>query len=64
MIDGLYQVETSYLCAAFVIENGRVAKCAPILVKRIDYWKTIARRIRPPNESRRRSDDPGSGEEI
>lgn len=45
MTDGLYQVTTRYLCAAFVVENGRVTKCAPILWKRIDYWKTVAVRI-------------------
>lgn len=43
--DGLYRVKTSYLCAAFVIVNGRVTVCAPILRNKIDYWKTIARRI-------------------
>lgn len=45
MIDGLYRVETSYLCAGFVVENGEVTDCAPILKKRIDYWITIAERI-------------------
>lgn len=45
MIDGLYQVTTSYLCAGFVIESGRVVRCAPILRRRLDYWKTRAVRI-------------------
>ncbi len=45
MTDGLYRVTTSYLCAGFVIEKGRVTQCAPILRKKIDYWKTIAIRI-------------------
>lgn len=45
MRDGLYQVTTSYLCAGFVVERGRVAMCAPILKKRLQYWKTIAKRI-------------------
>lgn len=27
MIDGLYRVITSYLCAGFVIENGQVTQC-------------------------------------
>jgi hypothetical protein len=40
--DGLYQVTTSYLCASFVIENGLVTACAPILRKRIKYWKKVA----------------------
>jgi hypothetical protein len=43
--DGLWGVETSYLCAAFVIENGKVTHCAPILRKRLAYWMTIAKRI-------------------
>ncbi len=42
MTDGLYRVTTSYLCAGFVIEKGRVTQCAPILRKKIDYWKTVA----------------------
>ena len=42
MRDGLYRVRTSYLCACFVIENGKVTMCAPILRKKLEYWKTIA----------------------
>lgn len=64
MIDGLYQVETNYLCAAFSVEGGEVVRCAPILRNKLDYWKTIARRIRPPTESQRTSDGQGSDEEI
>ncbi len=45
MDDGLYQVTTSYLCAGFVIENGVVIICAPILRKKFDYFKTIAVKI-------------------
>ena len=45
MSDGLYRVATAYLCAGFVVENGRVTQCAPILRRKIEYWKTIARRI-------------------
>jgi hypothetical protein len=45
MKDGLYQVTTPYLCAGFVIKNGLVFQCAPILWKRIAYWKTVAIRI-------------------
>lgn len=45
MRDGLYQVTTSYLCAGFVIENGRITLCAPILRKRLTYWRTIAQRV-------------------
>jgi len=42
MKDGLYMVTTSYLCAGFVVFNKAVIKCAPILWKKINYWKTIA----------------------
>lgn len=45
MIDGLYQVTTKYLCAGFVVEQGRVTICAPILRPRITYWITVARKI-------------------
>lgn len=45
MIDGLYQVTTSYLCAGFVIEGGRVTACAPILRKKLGYWMTVAVRV-------------------
>ena len=45
MKDGLYQVTTSYLCAGFVIKNGTVVECAPILRKKIDYWKKVAKFI-------------------
>lgn len=42
MKDGLYQVTTPYLCAGFVVRNGRVVYCAPILEKRLSYWMTKA----------------------
>jgi hypothetical protein len=45
LIDGLYRITTSYLCAGFVVENGVVTACAPILRKRLAYWKTIAVRV-------------------
>lgn len=40
--DGLWWVETSYLSAGFVVENGTVVRCAPILRRRLTYWKTVA----------------------
>jgi hypothetical protein len=43
--DGLYQVTTSYLCAGFVVRDGKVVDCAPILRKRLSYWLTLAVRI-------------------
>ena len=45
MKDGLYRVTTKYLCAGFVIAGGAVTQCAPILRKKIGYWKTVAARI-------------------
>ena len=43
--DGLYRVTTSYLCAGFVIEGGKVTRCAPILKKKLSYWMRVAKRI-------------------
>lgn len=45
--DGLYQVTTSYFCAGFVVERGKVTACAPILRKRLTYWRTIAKWVGP-----------------
>lgn len=47
MSDGLYRVTTSYLCAGFVVRGGEVMMCAPILRKRLPYWKTVARWVAP-----------------
>lgn len=41
----MYQVTTEYLCAGFVVKDGEVTECAPILKRKIGYWKTVARRI-------------------
>lgn len=43
--DGLYQVTTKYLCAGFVIKNGKVVACAPILRNKFEYWKTVAKLV-------------------
>jgi hypothetical protein len=45
--DGLYRVVTPYLCAGFVVEDGRVTGVAPILAKRLAYWLTVAERVDP-----------------
>jgi len=45
VIDGLYQVTTKFFCAGFVVENGQVTACAPILRKRLSYWLTRAVRV-------------------
>lgn len=42
MKDGLYQVTTSYLCAGFVVRDGKITACAPILRNKIKYWMTVA----------------------
>ena len=42
MRDGLYWVTTPYLCAGFTVEDGKITMCAPILRRRIEYWKTVA----------------------
>ena len=47
MSDGLYRVTTSHLCAGFVIERGKVTRCAPILKKRLAYWLTVAEFVGP-----------------
>lgn len=46
--DGVYQVTTSYLCAGFVVKQGMVVACAPILHPKISYWLTVARRVSCP----------------
>lgn len=45
LADGLYQVTTSYLCAGFLVENGKVTDCAAILRKKLSYWITIAKKV-------------------
>ena len=47
MRDGLYRVTTRYLCAGFVVEDGEVIAYAPILKNKLNYWKTIAKRVGP-----------------
>ncbi len=42
MKDGVYRVETNYLCAGFVIQAGVLVQCAPVLKKKFAYWKTVA----------------------
>ena len=50
MKDGLYRVATPYFVAGFVVEGGRVrtSNCAPILRKKLAYWKTKAALIGAP----------------
>lgn len=44
--DGLYKVETKQFSAGFVVENGFIVRCTPILLGRIHYYKTIAKKIK------------------
>jgi hypothetical protein len=46
MKDGLYRVEWRNICAGFVVENGIVTRCAPILRRRIDFFKRIAKEVK------------------
>jgi len=46
MKDGLYRVEYKGICAGFVVHHGRVTRCAPVLRRRMAFWKTIAERVR------------------
>jgi len=45
LADGLYQVTTPYLCAGFVVEGGKVTRCAPILRRKLGYWMSRAVRV-------------------
>ena len=45
MKPGLYRVVNQYFVAGFVIENGAVTQCAPILRKNIARWMRVARWI-------------------
>jgi hypothetical protein len=45
--DGLYRVSKPFLCAGFVVERGKVTRCAPSLRRRLVYWLTLAERIAP-----------------
>lgn len=47
MRDGLWAVLTDRFVAGFVVEDGRMVRCAPILRRRIDHWVTMARWVCP-----------------
>jgi hypothetical protein len=47
MCDGLYRVTTSYLCGGFVVFDGQVVDCAPVLRKRIECWMRLAIGVGP-----------------
>jgi len=43
--DGLYVVDKNNIYAAFVVRNGEVTQCAPILRKNIGFWMSVAKKI-------------------
>jgi hypothetical protein len=43
--DGTYRVTTATFVAGFVVENGVVVACAPILAKRLSYWMNRAEKV-------------------
>lgn len=45
MNDGLYRVMYKDICAGFVIECGCITMCAPVLRRKMDFWRTIAVKI-------------------
>ena len=45
MKDGLYRVVLPRVVAGFIICDGRVVKCAPILRGNIRHWMRIAKWI-------------------
>lgn len=43
MNPGLYRVVTHFCVAGFVVDpDGIIRRCAPILYKRLEHWKTVA----------------------
>lgn len=45
--DGLWVVVERSFVAGFVVQDGVITLCAPILRRRLDYWRTRARWICP-----------------
>jgi hypothetical protein len=45
--DGLYAVVQPAWIAGFVVENGTVTMCAPILRRKLALWMTQARWVCP-----------------
>ena len=43
--EGLYRICTPRLCAGFVLREGKVIACAPVLRRRLAYWRKIAASI-------------------
>ena len=45
MRDGLYQVIYKGICAGFVLHKGQAVNVAPVLRRRMSFWRTIAERV-------------------
>lgn len=45
--DGLYRVTYWNFCAGFVVREGKIVRCAPILRKRMRFWLTVAEWVCP-----------------
>lgn len=45
--DGLYRIDRYGICAGFVVKDNRITHCAPILRRRLEWWKTVATWIGP-----------------
>lgn len=43
--DGLYRVQHKNITAGFEIRGGKVVDCAPILRKKLQFWRGIAEKI-------------------
>ena len=43
----MYQLTYGSICAGFVVEGGKVTACAPVLRKRIAYWRKVATWVGP-----------------
>lgn len=46
MKDGLYLVDKGAIYGAFVVREGKVTVCAPILARNLEYYKKIAKWIK------------------
>jgi hypothetical protein len=42
--DGLWQVDVGGIYGSFVVKNGKVVQCAPILRRSFTYWRQFAKR--------------------
>ena len=43
--DGLYQVVGAHFVAGFVVKDGKITDCAPILRKNLEFWAKEGRLV-------------------